>query len=136
MRCIAGGAPLAALGNAATVPASAVIAAGPTSRATYFAAGPMRAWGIGILPAGWARYVPIPAEALADRFCDGAAHPAFAALAPLGEALRAIEDAEAAARPIDDHFVAFRAREPRDDPIIGNAHAALLDGAHARESDG
>src|SRR3546814_10587403 len=108
MRCIAGGAPLAALGNAATVPASAVIAAGPTSRATYFAAGPMRAWGIGILPAGWARYVPIPAEALADRFCDGAAHPAFAALAPLGEALRAIEDAEAAARAIDDHFVADR----------------------------
>ena len=127
LRFIAGEAPLAAIGNAAPVPAPAFIAAGPTSRATYFAAGPMRAWGIGILPAGWARYVPIPAEALADRFCDGAAHPAFAALAPLGEALRAIEDAEAAARAIDDHFVALLARAPRDDPMIGKAHAALLD---------
>src|SRR3546814_13059013 len=106
MRCIAGGAPLAALGNAATVPASAVIAAGPTSRATYFAAGPMRAWGIGILPAGWARYGPIPAEAPPDRLCDGAAHPAFAALAPLGEALPPSEAAAAAASATDEQFVA------------------------------
>src|SRR3546814_13041427 len=47
LRFIAGEAPLAAIGNAAPVPAPAFIADGPTSRATYFAAGTMRALGIG-----------------------------------------------------------------------------------------
>ena len=46
--------------------------------------------GIGILPMGWAKFIALAADDLADRFCDGAAHPAFAAFAPLGEKLRGV----------------------------------------------
>ncbi len=103
------------------------VVTGPTSKATYFAAGNMRAWGIGILPAGWAKFFALPAEDLADQSVDGATHPAFADLAPLFDALRQANDVEAAARILDDAFVEKLARAPRDDPAIFAAHAALID---------
>ncbi len=127
LRFVDGDVPLAAIGDAEPSPAPRFIATGPTSRASYFAAGNMRVWGIGILPAGWAKYFAISAEVFADRLCDGAAEPAFAAFAPLLDKLRAINDVDAAARTIDDHFVAQLAGAPRDDPEILAAHAALID---------
>lgn len=127
LRFITGEPPLAAIGGETPTPAPAFIAAGPTSMATYFAAGAMRAWGVGVLPMGWAKFVPLPAEALADRFCDGAGHPAFAAFAPLGARLAAANDAEGAARMIDDHLVGLLAGAPADDPTILAAHRALID---------
>ena len=127
MRFVTGEVPLAAIGGDTPRPAPAFIVAGPTSRATYFAAGTMRAWGIGILPMGWARFVPLRADALADRFCDGAAHPAFATIAPLASGLPHIEDADAGARMIDGHFTALLANSAPGDPAIGRAHAALVD---------
>ncbi|WP_231728217.1 helix-turn-helix domain-containing protein [Sphingopyxis sp. H050] len=103
------------------------IVTGPTSKAAYFAAGNMRAWGIGILPAGWAKFFALPAEDLADRSIDGATHPVFADLAPLLDRLRQANDVEAAARLIDDAFVKMLAQAARDDPAISAAHAALMD---------
>lgn len=127
MRFIEGEAPLAAIGGDTPVATPRFVATGPTSRSCYFAAGPMRAWGIGILPIGWARLFAIPAAEMADRFCDGAAHPAFAAFAPLADRLCGANDSEAAARAIDDHAATLIAQAPRGDPAILAAHRALID---------
>lgn len=129
LRFIDGEASFAAVGGGAPDPAPHFIVTGPTSKATCFVAGPMRAWGIGILPAGWAKFFALPAEDFTDRFVDGAAHPAFAAHAPLAKMLRRTKEAASAARLIDDHFVGLLATAPRDDPTIFAAHAALIDDA-------
>ena len=127
LRFIEGEPSLAAIGDAAPTPAPRFVVTGPTSRATYFAAGSMRCWGIGILPAGWARLFALPAEELADRFVDGARYPAFAACTPLAAKLRETNAVEAGARMIDDHVVGLLAGAPRDDPAIQAAHAALVE---------
>ncbi len=127
LRCIDGETPLASVGGAPAVATPRFVATGPTSTATYFAAGNMRVWGIGIVPLGWAKFIALPADDLADRFCDGDAHPAFAAVAPLGAALRGVNDVDAAAAMIDAHFCALLGDAPPDDPAILAAHRALVD---------
>ena len=127
LRFIAGSVLLASVGSDAPSATAPFIATGPTSRATFFSCGAMRAWGIGILPSGWAKFFDIPAASMADRFCDGATHPAFAALAPLLDELAAIEDLEVGAALIDGRFAAMLASAPRDDPAIAAAYAALMD---------
>ena len=129
MRFIEGETTRSAIGDDAITPAPAFNLTGPTSRATYFSVGSMRTWGIGILPMGWAKYFSLPAEELADRFCDAATHPAFADFVPLAERLRGTNDVEAGARAIDDFFAGRLACAPRDDPAILAAHAALMDDA-------
>lgn len=127
LRFVDGDPPRAAIGGGPTVEAPRFIATGPTSRASYFAAGNMRTWGVGVLPMGWAKFIPLPADELADRFCDGGAHPAFARFAPLAGQLRQTGDADAAAALIDAHFCALLADAPPDNPAIGAAHRALVD---------
>ncbi|WP_338426991.1 helix-turn-helix domain-containing protein [Sphingopyxis kveilinensis] len=135
MRLIEGEAPRVAIGEEPLADAPRFIVTGPTSRASYFAAGAMRVWGIGILPVGWAKLMPIPADALADTYCDGRAHPAFSAFAPLADALPQIDDAEVAAASIDSHFCALLASAPPDDPGILAAHRALIDDEAASVAD-
>lgn len=135
MRFIDGDTPLAAIGSGPVVRAPRFVVTGPTSHACYFAASNMRAWGIGILPVGWAKFVPLPAEDLADRMCDGAAHPAFAPFAPLAAVLRQTNDIDAAAALIDAHFCARLADAPPDDPAILAAHRALVDEELASVAD-
>ncbi|MBL8651211.1 MAG: helix-turn-helix domain-containing protein [Sphingopyxis sp.] len=127
MRFVEGEAMRVTIGGARPEAAPSFIATGPTSKAAYFSAGNMRAWGIGILPMGWAKFFALPAEDMTDRYVDGAAHPAFAALVPLVEKLRQANEVEAAAQAIDDHFVGLLDGAPRDDPAILAAHSALVD---------
>jgi AraC-like DNA-binding protein len=105
-------------------------AAGPTSHATQFVTGPMRAWGIGLLPLGWARLVQAGAESFADRFVDGCDEPSFASFAPLlGQIFGPLPDpAEEAAR-IDSFLLALLEQRPEheDEAKIRAAHGALLD---------
>lgn len=127
MRFIEGETTRSAVGDDPVAAAPPFNVIGPTSKATYFSVGSMRTWGIGILPMGWAKFFALPAEDLADRFCDAGAHPAFAAFVPLAERLRGMNDVEAAAQAIDDHFTGLLASAPRDDPAIFAAHSALVD---------
>ncbi len=135
MRFIEGDAPHVAIDSGPVARAPPFIVAGPTSRASYFSAGDMRVWGVGILPAGWTKLVSIPAAALADAYCDGRAHHAFAAFAPITDALPRVNDVEAAAALIDAHFCALLASAPADDPAIVAAHRALLDDEAASVAD-
>lgn len=135
MRFIEGEAPRVAIGHDPLADAPRFVVTGPTSHASYFAAGTMRVWGIGILPTGWAKLMPIPADALADTYCDGHTHLAFAAFAPLANALPKINDAEVAAASINAHFCALLASAPPDDPAILAAHRALIDDEAASVAD-
>lgn len=135
LRFVEGETPLASIGGGPVMDTPRFIATGPTSTATYFAAGNMRVWGIGVVPMGWAKFIPLAADDLADQFCDGAAHPAFAACAPLGEKLRGVNDVDAAAAMIDAHFCTMIDRAPPDDPAILAAHRALVDDDLATVAD-
>ncbi|MBO9697815.1 MAG: helix-turn-helix transcriptional regulator [Sphingopyxis sp.] len=127
LRFVDGDPPRAAIGDGPVIEVPRFVATGPTSHATRFAAGTMRTWGVGVLPMGWAKFIPLAADELADRLCDGAAHPAFARVAPLAGPLGQIDDTDAAAALIDAHFCALLAEAPPDDPMILAAHAALVD---------
>lgn len=127
LRFVEGDPPLAAIGDGPLAETPRFIATGPTSTATHFAAGNMRVWGIGILPIGWAKFIPLPAEEFADRLTDGSTDPAFAPFAPLLDALRQVNDVDAAAALIDAHVCALLADAPPDDPSILAAHQALVD---------
>lgn len=106
------------------------VATGPTSLAAHFVAGTMRAWGIGLLPLGWARFVGSPAEGATNRFIDGAADAKFARFPALLDTLfGAAPDPAAEAARIDAFLLDLLARtQPADDEArILAAHAALLD---------
>lgn len=106
------------------------IAAGPTSHCSHFVTGSARIWGVGILPMGWARLFDAPASDYADRFCDGAADPVFAGVAPLLDAtFGEAPDAAAEARRIDTFLLDLLSRRPLhgDEARIRAAHGALID---------
>lgn len=109
-----------------------LIATGPTSLAARFVTGPARIWGMGVLPAGWARFLDAPAERYCDRSCDAASDPAFAAFAPLLDTVFAeVPDPVAEAARIDAHLLALLETRPpsEEETRIRAAHAALLDDA-------
>lgn len=135
LRFVEGDAAFGGIIGSDAAPLPRFIVTGPTSKAGHFSAGTMRAWGIGLLPMGWAKFVPLAATELADQFCDGAAHPAFAAFAPLADRIYGANDADAAAGAIDAHLVAMLADAPPDDPAILAAHQALVDDDPASVKD-
>lgn len=105
-------------------------ATGPTSHAVRFVAGTMRAWGIGLLPLGWARFVGSPAESATNRFIDGAADAKFARFAALLDTLFGVApDPSGEAARIDAFLLDLldRTQPAEDEPRILSAHAALLD---------
>lgn len=99
---------------------------GPTRFATTFSTGTIRNWGIGLLPLGWAKFLRVPAESMADRVADVMADPLgepFRALRPILADANLSEADKAAA--INAHFLALLDRAPADDPLIGAIQAAL-----------
>ncbi len=127
-----------AIGAGELQPAPRVIATGPTSLAGHFRAGPARAWGVGLLPQGWARFVDAPASLHADRTSDGLTDPAFARLAPLiSNVFQGKPDPAAEAARIDAFFCRLLDHYPphEDEAKIRAAHAALIDDGVASVSE-
>jgi AraC-like DNA-binding protein len=110
------------------VSASSFAATGPSSKAVRFEVGPTRLWGVGLLPLGWAKFVPAPAGDLADAVLDGHTHPAFACFAPLASTIFGTEPDEAGelAR-IGDYFLGRLTEPVPDEKRINAIHKALLD---------
>ena len=71
------------------------VVSGPTSRAIRFRLVTSRLYGLGLRPAGWARFVGQPASEMANRIVDGA-HSNFASFAPLLDVARELGKDEAA----------------------------------------
>lgn len=118
----------AAIGDKPLCAAPQMIATGPTSLSAQFTTGSMRAWGVGLMPLGWSRFVDAPAEHYVDRFCDGQGDPAFAAIAPLLDGLFGAEpDAPTEAARIDAHMLSLLERPAADEDKIIAANAALID---------
>ncbi len=110
------------------VPTARVCLLGPTMAATHFeVAGPLRVFGVSILPAGWAALSLDPANELANDACDLAARFGPECLAVLDELHAAIDgagDLEAAAAVLWG-FLAGIIRQPNA------AKRALLDATDA-----
>lgn len=108
-----------------------IIGTGPTGLATQFSVtGPMRSWGIGILPLGWLRLFPAPANEVADQTVACGPGTPFAEFTALYDQVFAgpANPAAEAAR-IDAFLLDLLSRRPphEDEVRIRQAHAALLD---------
>lgn len=137
LRFFSGGSPMAAVGESEPEPVHRFALAGPTSHAVHFSTGAMRVWGIGLLPLGWAKFIPEQADQYADRFVDGAHDPAGAPFSSLSEILCTSVPAKPAeqAAQIDAHLLSLLARAQPDNAPLLAAHAALADPDMASVSD-
>lgn len=121
----------AAIGGGDLEPLARIIGTGPTGLATHFSVeGPMRSWGIGLLPLGWLRLIDTPAQKLADATLPCTPDSPFADFAGLHEAVFAgPPDPHAEAARIDAFLLDLLKQRPphEDEGRIRQAHAALLD---------
>lgn len=103
---------------------------GPSSLPCHFKLGPVRMWGIGLLPLGWARFVDADASDFANTVFDGARHPDFARFDAMSQILC---DPEV---PLDEQLDAIVTamggfmRPSRDEAKIMRVHSALVSGEH------
>lgn len=128
LRLHRGATPVAETLDGRTLSGTTFAVTGPSSRAVRFTIGSTRMWGIGLLPLGWAKFVRIRADCLADGLFDGHASPDFAAFRPLAETVYAEKpDEQAELARIAAYFEA-RLEEPvPDEERILTVHAALVD---------
>jgi len=103
-------------------------ATGPSSQAVRFITGPIKIWGIGLLPLGWAKFVRGDAADLANAVADGNLHPAFTDFRPLTETLFAPDaSVESDAERIAELFLARMGDSLPDEDRIVAIHEALVD---------
>lgn len=101
---------------------------GPSSKAVRFTIGPTRMWGIGMLPLGWAQFVPASADCFADALVDGHVDPVFAGFRPLAaELFGATPDVPAELERINAFFLKRAGPPVPDRDRIVALHAALVD---------
>lgn len=111
---------------------------GPTSQAGHFVIeGSARIWGVGILPAGWARLLDVPASDMVDRICPVTDDPC-AHFAPIGgRVLTGKRDPAGEAARIDAFLLELLGQRPEreEEAKIRLAHAALINDDTATVSD-
>jgi AraC-like DNA-binding protein len=85
-------------------------------------------WGVGLLPLGWAKFIDVPANQLANVLVDGHDHPAFAGHVALADGVFGpAPDPVAELQRITAHFIALLGRKVADESRILACHAALVD---------
>ena len=128
MRFTEGPPPTASVGPGPLVPQWPFVANGPTSKAIHFGCEKSRIWGLGLQPAGWAKFVPEGADKLANHTVDGTVHPAFARFAPLIDRIfDGRHDPAAEAARIDAHLMTMVDLAVPSAAQIAEVHAAILD---------
>ncbi|TRD11490.1 AraC family transcriptional regulator [Erythrobacter insulae] len=127
IRFFCGGRPSANMGTT-KVSNARFNATGPSSLPAQFELGTSEMWGIGFLPMGWARFIEVDADELANTVCDGAAHPAFAKFTVLEKVLcDPLATREEQIESITHHLTQMM-RPNRDEPKIQRVHHALVSG--------
>lgn len=130
LRFFFGDSPDARLASGYSMSGARFTATGPSSLATRFELGTTRLWGIGLFPLGWARFMPVQADAMANTVVDGETHAAFAGFRALADGLfTAGGDDEREYAHILAHFMERRDRPVQDEDRIRAVHAALVDPA-------
>ena len=128
LRFTQGTPPVASVGPGPMLPQWPFVANGPTSKTIHFGVERSRIWGLGLQPAGWAKFIPEPAHALSDRTVDGAGHPAFARFAPLsGLIFNAQPNPAGEAARIDAYLMTLADLPVPNEAAIQACHVALLD---------
>ena len=128
MRFVWGPSPQARVGPGALRRQWGFVASGPTSRSIHFKLKRGRAWGLGLQPAGWAKFANGPASAVADMTVDGSSHPAFALFAPIQRMLGPDEpDLATFAERINEYLLEHLDRPSDRQDLIIACHGALRD---------
>jgi len=128
MRFTVGSAALARIGPGPLERQWPFVASGPTSRSIHFGITTGRIWGLGLQPAGWAKFIDGSARAVADTTVDGSTHPWFSLFAPIQELVQddAAERDDIADR-INEFLMGHTGRPVRQDDLIVACHEALRD---------
>ena len=101
------------------------VVSGPTNRAIHFRLRTSRIYGLGLQPAGWARFIGVPAASLSNAIADGS-QSAFAAFAPLlDEARAAGDDDDRAAARMNAHLLDLFERTPPEPARVLQCQEAL-----------
>ncbi len=120
--------PAGGVGREPIAPRPPFVVTGPTSKALHFRLGTSRIWGLGLQPAGWAKFVAGRASDYSDRTLDGSVDPAFAVFAPL---LPLVQDPmfppDRAAEEINAYLIQQVDREDSRAELIFRVHDALRD---------
>jgi AraC-like DNA-binding protein len=121
--------PFGSIGSNPEIQAPRIAVVGPTSYATQFESGTMKAWGVGLLPMGWSKFAGASAEQYADRTTDGEEDAHFEKFRPLYSALfeNRHDGPESEADRIDRFFTALLDGSHDDDQLIQKAHNLLID---------
>jgi AraC-like DNA-binding protein len=128
MRFTIGPVPQACVGPGELTPQWPFVASGPTSKALHFRLTTGTIWGLGLQPAGWARFAVGHARELTDRTVDGTAHPALARFRPIESIVRdASLDADATAEAINDHLMQALGRPLPQEPLVFACQEAIRD---------
>jgi len=128
MRFTVGTPPLAMIGPGPMSRVAPFVVSGPTCTSIRFGLKTSRIWGLGLQPAGWAKFVSGSARSFADRTVDGSADPAFALFAPLLDLVhQPFDSAEDTAAAINGFLMAHANRAVVGEEQIRACHAALLD---------
>lgn len=119
--------PYARMADGSEIRWSRFQATGPSSHPTYFRLGRTRMWGIGLMPLGWARFVGLPADQLANTAVDGEKSEAFSRFSPLCDMLFTEEaDDEVEYQKIIEFFLQFP-DIVRDAERISKIHEVMVD---------
>ena len=128
MRFTIGPVPHARVGPGDLVPQWPFVASGPTSKALHFRLTTGRIWGLGLQPAGWARFATGHARELTDRTVDGSAHASLTRFRPIEAIVRdKLQDADAAAGAINDHLMRHLGRPLRQEGVVFACQEAIRD---------
>jgi AraC-like DNA-binding protein len=128
LRFTEGPAPVASVGPGELSPQWPFVANGPTSRSIRFGVTRSRIWGLGLQPAGWAKFIDRPASVLSDRTVDGSSDPAFVLFGPLlGVVLAGGGDADRIAEGINGHLMRHAHRPVPNEAQIVACQEALRD---------
>jgi hypothetical protein len=128
LRFTEGPPPVACVGSGEMKPQWPFVANGPTSKAIQFGVTRSRVWGLGLQPAGWAKFIRQPANGLSDRTVDGSSHEAFALFAPILELVNSAGgDGDAIASGINEFLMRHASRPVPQEAQIAACQAALRD---------
>ena len=128
LRFTEGPPPLACVGNGELQPQWPFVANGPTSKPIQFGVTRSRVWGLGLQPAGWSKFVSVPANGLSDRTVDGSTHDAFALFAPILALVEAAAgDPDRIAGGINDFLMQYADRPVTHEAQIQACQHAMRD---------
>ncbi|QKG71020.1 helix-turn-helix domain-containing protein [Erythrobacter mangrovi] len=117
---------VAAIGTDQLAVVPPAVISGPTDRVTHLRLGGGKFWGIGLTPAGWARFIGLPASDFANRFDDIARHPRLQSLRDMLDTLRGNgDDTDASVALINRTFRDLLDRRSPNEAAIHAVHHAI-----------